>query len=89
MKSGCTLYYGNGQSVELDAGWYKAWQFENVYGWEYIGPDFIRFVDLVVLDHEPDEIERAEIEMRFVEAIAPDGTKGLQYPPRIVNVSSS
>lgn len=83
-KSG-TFYYGDNGSVELDTGWYKGWTCENVYGWEFHGrvdewPRGGKFVDMVVLHYEPNRAERLQIQERFKDAIAPDGTKGLTYP---------
>lgn len=84
-KSGCT-YYGEGRKpIELDTGWYKGWLVENVYGWHFLGPitkwpAYGPYVNLVVLHYEPNEQQRAEIEERFRDALAPDGSNGMEYP---------
>ena len=83
-KSGCFLSNGK-RTVELEIGWYKEWLFENVYGWHFIGP--VQewpmggpYVNLVVLNYHPSLQERTEIHERFKDALAPDGTRGLESP---------
>lgn len=73
--------------VELEAGWYKGWQCENVYGWEYHGPacpiPCLSWRNLIVLNYQPSRAERIEIQERFKDAIAPDGTTGLSYDEQL------
>jgi hypothetical protein len=56
---------------EIPVGWQKEWTEENVYGWKWYGPPHSFWVDLVVLSYEPDAAERAKIEQRFADAVAP------------------
>jgi len=84
MKSTTTMSNGK-RTVTLEAGWYKGWMWENVYGWHYLcrkgeTPSMGNYKYLIVLRHEPDTDERRQIEERFKDAVAPDGTKGLEYP---------
>jgi hypothetical protein len=60
-------------------GWRKGWMYENVYGWEWLGPSrWDGLVDLVVLPYEPDAATRAKIEKYFANATPPNNEQELK-----------
>ena len=81
---GPSVSYDGGPPIPAAPGWNKCWLYENVYGWEWIGPGKLwrRLDDLCVLGYEPSTDERRAIEARFADAPTPDGDPVFVYPPR-------